>query len=99
MQFINAQHQAHAVWKDQVQEEMKNYEALVKKLRPETLKRYEAAMADKNSATSMVAGVRAWLENEHTRYVLHKAIVEEKNHESRNESASKAKSETKDEDK
>jgi hypothetical protein len=45
VKFINKQHQAYAVWKEQIKDEERKYFELVNVLSKETLERYNAAMA------------------------------------------------------
>ena len=76
VKFINKQHQAYAVWKEQMPKEKEKYDKLVATLSDETRQRYEAVMKDYNSMTSMLSGMDAWLEKEKVTYLAHKQVLD-----------------------
>lgn len=77
VKFINRQHQAYAVWKEQMPKEKEKYDKLVATLSEETRQRYEAVMANYNSMTSMLSGIDAWLEQEKIDYLARKKVLED----------------------
>ena len=76
VKFINKQHQAYAVWKEQMPKEKEKYDKLVATLSDETRQRYEAVMKDYNSMTSMLSGIDAWLEQEKVEYLARKKALD-----------------------
>ena len=77
VKFINRQHQAYAVWKEQMPKEKEKYDKLVATLSEETRKRYEAVMTNYNSMTSMLSGIDAWLEQEKVEYLARKKVLDD----------------------
>ena len=77
VKFINRQHQAYAVWKEQMPKEKEKYDKLVATLSDETRQRYEAVMKDYNSMTSMLSGIDAWLEQEKVEYLARKKVLDD----------------------
>ena len=77
VKFINKQHQAYAVWKEQMPKEKEKYDKLVATLSDETRQRYEAVMKDYNSMTSMLSGIDAWLEQEKVEYLARKKVLDD----------------------
>ena len=77
IKFINKQHQAYAVWKEQMPKEKEKYDKLVATLSDETRQRYEAVMKDYNSMTSMLSGIDAWLEQEKVEYLARKKVLDD----------------------
>ena len=76
VKFINKQHQAYAVWKEQMPKEKEKYDKLVATLSDETRQRYEAVMKDYNSMTSMLSGMDVWLEQEKITYLARKQALD-----------------------
>ena len=75
VKFINDQHQAYAVWKEQMPKEKKRYEEMIASLGDEVRNRYNAFMEQYNGATSMYSGVEAWLESERSLYEMRKQAL------------------------
>lgn len=77
VKFINSQHQAYAVWKEQMPKEKEKYMKLVMELSEETRKHFNDVMSNYNSVTSGFSGVIAWLEKEKENYAARKQVIEE----------------------
>lgn len=84
VKFINNQHQAYAVWKEQMPKEKEKYEKLVGELSEETRKRFNDTMKNYNSMTSLFSGVSAWLEKEKEQYLTYKEVLAEADKEAEN---------------
>lgn len=77
VKFINKQHQAYAVWKEQMPKEKEKYDKFVMSLSEDTRNRFNEVMKDYNSVTSMFSGIDAWLEKEKLDYLARKQALEE----------------------
>ena len=68
VKLINDQHQAYAIWKEQIVKEVTHYKEVLKYCSPETRKRFNDEMEKYNSMDAMLAGARKWFENEYKNF-------------------------------
>lgn len=76
VKFIQDQHQAHALWKENMPKYQKRYQAILDQISPEVRERFDTFMDNYNGMKSRQCGVDAWLQSEASTVEMRKQEIE-----------------------